>query len=81
MARMIERYDKVPPLSALLYLQAPPRMDQTSIDLSSEAADANAAAGFGLLAETFYSGIKEESTAATLLLRRHYIRQQLLDHW
>ena len=50
-------------------------MDQTSTDLSSEAADANAAAGFELLAETFYSGIKEECTAAALL-RRHYIRQQ-----
>ena len=48
-------------------------MDQTSMDLSSKAADANAAAGFELLAEAFYSGNKEESTAATLLLRRHYI--------
>ena len=46
-------------------------MDQTSTDLSSEAADANAAAGFELFAETFYSEIKQESTAATLLLRRH----------
>ena len=51
-------------------------MNQTGMGLSSEYADANAAAGFELLAEAFYSGIKEESTAATLLLRRHYIRQQ-----
>jgi hypothetical protein len=43
------------------------------MNLSSEAADANAAAGFELLVETFYSGNKEESTAATLLLRRHCI--------
>ena len=48
-------------------------MDQTSMYLSSEAADANAAAGFGILAEAFYSGIKEEITVAALLLRRHYI--------
>ena len=48
-------------------------MDQTSMNLSSEAADANAAAGFELLVETFYSGNKKESTAATLLLRRHCI--------
>ena len=47
-------------------------MDQTSMGLSSEAADANAAAGFELTAETFYSENKEESTATTLLLRRHY---------
>ena len=67
-----------PPLSALLYLQAP-RMDQTSMDLTSEANDANAA-GFELIAETFYSGIKVEITAAALLLRRHYIRQQGPDH-
>ena len=53
-----------------------PSINQTSMGLSSAAADANAAAGFGLLAETFYSGIKEESTAAALLLRRHYIRKQ-----
>ena len=33
-------------------------MGQTGMDLSSEAADANAAAGFELLAETFYSGMK-----------------------
>ena len=50
-------------------------MNQTSMYLSSEAADANAAAGFELLAETFYSEIKEEITAAALLLRRYYIRQ------
>ena len=64
-----------PPSSALLDIEEP-RVNQTSMELSSEAADANAAAGFELLVERFYSGIKEEITAAALLLRRHYIRQQ-----
>ena len=51
-------------------------MNQTGMGLSSEAADANEAVGFGLFVEKIYSGIKGESTAATILLRRHYIRQQ-----
>ena len=45
-----------------------PRMNQTSMGLSSEAVETNAAAGFEFIAERFYSGIKEESTATTLLL-------------